>query len=137
MSKVNGQSVAARGKCLWAGPTLFIFLFHVKHAPATCGLWPRLADYGACLWAGPTLIFYFCLRAGGILPALCPCSGFFDFTLSQQHRIAAATHVRLSPNFVVVAILLTAQGRNYFAFPALSLDREPVMGSSRGLSLSS
>ena len=71
MSKVNGQSVAAPEKSLWAGPTLFIFSFHVKHAPVACGLWPRLADYGACLWAGPTLIFYFCLRAGGILPALC------------------------------------------------------------------
>ena len=69
MSKVNGQNVAAREKSLWAGPTLFIFSFHVKHAPATCGLWPRLADYGACLWAGPTLIFYLSLRAGGIHPA--------------------------------------------------------------------
>ena len=58
MSKVNGQSVAAPEKSLWAGPTLFIFSFHVKHAPVTCGLWPRLADCGACLWAGPTLIFY-------------------------------------------------------------------------------
>jgi len=36
----------------------FLFFFHMKHEPVTCGLWPRLADYGACLWAGPTLIFY-------------------------------------------------------------------------------
>ena len=84
MSKVNGQSVAVTEKSLWAGPTLFIFSFHVKHAPVACGLWPRLADCGACLWAGPTLIFYFCLRAGGILPALCPCSGFFlVFTITN------------------------------------------------------
>ncbi len=67
MSKVNGQSVAAQEKSLWAGPTRG----RKKIWPVACGLWPRLADCGACLWAGPTLIFYFCLRAGGILPALC------------------------------------------------------------------
>jgi len=37
--------------------------------PAACGLRP--AVHGACLRAGPSLFFYFCLRAGGILPALC------------------------------------------------------------------
>ena len=46
------------------------FLFFVSRETCACDLWPRLADCGACLWAGPTLIFYFCLRAGGILPAL-------------------------------------------------------------------
>jgi len=38
MTKVNGQSVAAPEKSLWAGPTLFYFLFHVKHEPVACGL---------------------------------------------------------------------------------------------------
>jgi len=56
MSKVNGQSVAGQEKSLWAGPT------------QACGLW--LAVHGACLRAGPSLFFYFCLRAGGIQPAL-------------------------------------------------------------------
>ena len=45
-------------------------MFHVKHGPVACCLWTTLVGCGACLWAGPTLIFYFCLRAGGILPAL-------------------------------------------------------------------
>jgi hypothetical protein len=36
--------------------------------PVACGLRP--AVHGACLRAGPSLFFYFCLRAGGIQPAL-------------------------------------------------------------------
>ena len=72
MSKVNGQSVAEQRRACGRDPPFF---FHVKREPCglTCGPWIlacRLVDYGACLWAGPTLIFYFCLRAGGILPAL-------------------------------------------------------------------
>ena len=106
MSKVNGQSVAATEKSLWAGPTLFYFLFHVKHAPVTCGLWPRLADCGACLWAGPTLIFYFCLRAGGIRPALCFCCvrslvprGFATSWLHLGFRISFSNGPAAAKNF--------------------------------------
>ena len=42
----------------------------MKRVPVACCLWTTLAGYGACLRAGPSLFFYFCLKAGGIRPAL-------------------------------------------------------------------
>ena len=58
MSKVNGQSVAAPEKSLWAGPTLFYFLFHVKHEPvaSACGLW--------CVLVGGTHPYFLFLLEG-------------------------------------------------------------------------
>ena len=86
MSKVNGQSVAAQRRACGRDPPKEKKkkMFHVKHGPVACCLWTTLVGCGACLWAGPTLFFYFCLRAGGIRPALCPCSGFFlVFTITN------------------------------------------------------
>jgi len=83
MSKVNGQSVADREKHV--GGThprkKKKKMFHVKHGPVACCLWTTLVGCGACLWAGPTLIFYLCLRAGGILPALC---SFLGISILKQ-----------------------------------------------------
>ena len=65
MSKVNGQSVAATEKSLWAGPTLFIFSFHVKHAPVTCGLWPVASACGLwCVLVGGTHPYFLFLLEG-------------------------------------------------------------------------
>ena len=72
MSKVNGQSVAAQRRACGRDPPKEKKEKNVSRETWACGLLP--VDYTCGLWCvlvgGTHPIFYFCLRAGGILPAL-------------------------------------------------------------------